>query len=1068
MRTFCEQGYNPVVHFLLCAPFLPHTAVVFTTRVSRMPIATRYANKEGEATMRTFTILLAAALSVLPSTLRAAVADTAPAGLVGGLVVQLGADDTDTPARLSQSGRYLVHVLDTNADAVSKAQAQLRAKGHYGLASVERLADPARLPYTENLVNVVLVRTFSPPPSELFRIVAPGGAVVVSPADESGGKRLEAAGFKLEAGEGPDVTARKPWPAGMDVWTHARHAADGNAVSGDTTVGPPERVRWVAGATREVEGVVCSGGRNFYGGVLARDSFNGLRLWHRDLGKAKHNIGAFQLPGLGRDRARPITAGDRVFAVEQGKLVSLDAVTGKAAQTFAGITNPRDLVHCDGKLIACDAKAVMAFSVETAKALWTCPAAGARSLAAHNDIVTFIQGGLEAVPKPEAVALDLATGNVKWRRGDLPWLKRVYRTVLSGDYLAFEESSLNDHDKGNALHMVLAETGVSAWSKAYPPGMNHNRQARAMFIGDDLWILHGGRVDTADPNKKRSIPLQTSALDPHTGETKRTYSAALAHCFPPVATANWMLSGVMDLTNLKTGSLVVNPITKANCSREYGWVPANGLVYTTPKHCTCWPILRGYVALAGEKSKSLRVEESKSERLEKGPAYGRIRNPKSEIQNSFDWPLYRHDPWRSGSTTAPGPKSLAVKWTTSLASSSPLPNGPILHDWRENEFVKGPVSAPTIAGGIVYVARPDAHEVVAVDAGSGAVRWRFTANGRVDLPPAIHRGLCLFGTHAGYVYALTADTGQLAWRFRVAPNDERIVAYGQIESPWPVAGAVLVVDDVAYFAAGRQPLADGGIFVYAVEPATGRQLWVHQLDTIPQKGFYENSALEFDPIDILHQEGDGITLSRWILSRDGKTANVDKWNAFARLDTGGGAVWVPRGCWTYGPRHQDRFRGEAPRRPLCAFRDHVVLSSFNGSTELFRRDFNLEGGEQFNSKWITGWEAAQKGSKGKNPFRTYRLAEKAKWRTDPFTPAAQRKARIPGVQMSNELYTMALAGDGRLFVGHKDGRLRVVSVADGSALAETKVPAPAWDSLAIADKRLYLATRTGELLCIGE
>jgi len=1012
--------------------------------------------------------ILAVTLAALHIASAAATAQ-APAGLAGGLVVQLGADDIETPARLGRSGRYLVHVLDTDAAAVAKAQAQFHAKGCYGLVSAERLADPGRLPYTENLVNLVIVASDPSAPDgsaaaskwqvareEIMRVLAPGGVAVY-----------------LDARLATSDSFSKPWPKGMDMWTHSRHGADGNAVSGDTIVGPPRRIRWVAAATKEVEGVVTAGGRNFYGGILARDSFNGLRLWHRDLGRAKHNIGAFQLPGLARGRARPVAAGDRVFAVEKGKLVALDATTGKVLRTFPGHTNLRDLVHCDATVIACDSQSVMAFNADAGSAAWTCPAMGARNLTVANGIVTFIQGGLEKGPQPEAVALDLATGNVKWRRGDLPWLKRVYRTVLSGEYLCFEESSLNDHDKGNAMHMVLAGTGVSAWSKAYPPGMNHNRQARAMFLGDDVWILHGGRVDTHDPEKKRGVALQTSALDPHTGETRRTYSAALAHCFPPVATPNWMFSGVMDLTNLKTGALIVNPITKANCSREYGWVPANGLVYATPKHCTCWPILRGYVALAPASAEAPAFAKATADkqgagRLEKGPAYGATQVSGLSPQPSEDWPLYRHDRWRSGSTTAPGPKSLAVKWTTSLAPSAPLPDGPILHDWRENEFVKGPVSAPTVAGGLVYVARPDAHEVVALDAATGKVRWRFTANGRVDLPPAIHRGLCLFGTHAGHVYALRADTGQLAWRFRAAPVDERIVAYGQVESPWPVAGAVLVMDDIAYFAAGRQPLADGGIFVYAMEPVTGQQLWMHQLDTIPQKGFYENSGLEFDPIDILHQEGDGITLSRWILTRDGKTAKVDKWNAFARLDTGGGAVWVPRGCWTYGPRHQDRFRGEAPRRPLCVFRDHVVLSSFNGSTELFRRDFDLEGGEQFNSKWITGWEAAQKGNKGKNPFRTYRLAEKTNWRSDPFTPAEQRKPRVPGAQMSNELYVMAMAGDGRLFVGHKDGRLKVVSGADGSTLAETKVPPPAWDSLAIANRQLYLVSQAGELLCIGE
>ena len=91
---------------------------------------------------------------------------------------------------------------------------------------------------------------------------------------------MKAAGFEASCSreERIGLIARKPWPKNMDSWTHSRHGASGNAVSLDTAVGPPERVRWVAAAMEEVEGLVSDEGRNFYGGVLARDSFNGLRL----------------------------------------------------------------------------------------------------------------------------------------------------------------------------------------------------------------------------------------------------------------------------------------------------------------------------------------------------------------------------------------------------------------------------------------------------------------------------------------------------------------------------------------------------------------------------------------------------------------------------------------------------------------------------------------------------------------------------------------------------------------------------------------------------------------------
>ena len=434
--------------------------------------------------------------------------------------------------------------------------------------------------------------------------------------------------------------------------------------------------------------------------------------------------------------------------------------------------------------------------------------------------------------------------------------------------------------------------------------------------------------------------------------------------------------------------------------------------------------------------------------------------------------MYRNDRWRSASSTAAGPSDLKPLWSVRLSSekqSDPGAVGPILHDWLENPIVKGPLTAPTIAGGMAYVARPDAHQLIAVDTRTGEVRWRFTANGRVDTPPAIHRGLCLFGSAAGWVYALRADTGEVVWRLRAAPNEQRIVAYGQVESPWPVPGAVLVMDDVAYFAAGRQPLADGGILVFAVDPLTGERHWVRRIDSVPQTNFYENSGLEFDPFDILHAEGEGLAMSRWVMSLDGQQLDVDKWNAFARLNTGGGEVWVPRDSWTYGARHQHRFRGEASRRPLIAFRDDNVYSSLNGSTQVFRRDFDLDQGEQFDSKWITGWAASRAAREDGKPYRTYRIAEGAEWVKDPFSEGGSKQDEpAAGTQLYNRIFALTLDGEGKLYVLHQDGRLRVISTANGQIVARRQVPEPAWDGLAIAENRLYLTTMTGELVCLGD
>ena len=1007
-------------------------------------------------------------------------------GIHGGLVVQLGAGETDVAVRLGRTGRYVVHLLDSDPGTVAKARAALKAAGIYGLVSAETLANPARLPYSENIVNAVLIHSPGKiPPAEIFRVLPPRAALLASAESGLDTAGLKATGFEaVEKKEGGALAARKPWPKNMDTWSHPRHAADGNAVSLDTAVGPPERVRWVAAAMSEVEGLITDGGRNFYGGVLARDSFNGLRLWHRDLRKGELNDPSFILPRLAYSRARPVASMKYLFAFVKGKIAALDAATGKVVREYPGSERSMELIQHRDVVLVSGAKGVRAFSTETGKQLWARQAGDARNLAAESRTVSYIAGRAKRGEPVEAFAVDLYSGRLKWNRTDFPWLSKVYRTVMHDGQVVYEVSSLSDHNLGNAIHLLSSETGKLTWEKNFSPGMNHKRQARAMFSGDDLWLLHGGRENTAAKKdgkvKETRVPVQVSAINPRTGEVLRTHSAGLAHCFPPVATPKYVFAGVLDLTNMETGKVESNPITKANCSREGGWVPANGLIYTTPKHCTCWPMLRGFVAMAPASTNPKNPVKQPIDKIEFPLVRGKaVADPDASDAAAGDWPTYRGDRWRSGSSASAGPAKLVTMWASKVADSSELPDGPILFDWRENPYVKGPISAPVISGGRVYIARPDSHEVIALSAAGGKEEWRYTARGRVDTPPTIHRGLVLFGCHSGYVYALRADSGELVWEFRAAPVDERIVAYGQVESPWPVPGSVLVRNETAYFVAGRQQLADGGVLIFAVDPLTGEKRWVHRLDQMPQKadptgknpykGFYENSGLEFDPVDIIHEEGDGIAMSRWILSNEGKLVSVDKWNAFAKLDTGGGAVWVPRGSWTYGARHQDRFKGEAPRRPLVVFRDGQVYGELNGSTDIFRRDFDAKALKKFDGKWITGWQAGKDARAGKKTaFRSYRVAKGARWTVDAFTPRGKKpKKVVVGTQLYNDIHALALAANGRLYAVHKDGRLKVLDTARGSVIASCKVPAPMWDGLAIAGGRIFLSTLSGEVLCLG-
>ena len=237
---------------------------------------------------------------------------------------------------------------------------------------------------------------------------------------------------------------------------------------------------------------------------------------------------------------------------------------------------------------------------------------------------------------------------------------------------------------------------------------------------------------------------------------------------------------------------------------KYGMTPSYGMLYVPPDQCFCQPGSKflGYAAVKAEQDNAPKPVPD-SQRLEKGPAYGTIENRKSSIENPNDWPTFRHDAVRSGTTRTRISSNVKIDWKITL---------------------KGKLTAPVAAGGKVFVAKPNAHTIYALDMTTGKELWHFIAGSRVDSPPTIYKGLVLFGSADGRVYCLRASDGRLVWRFLAAPTDQRIGSFGQIESTWPVHGSVLVTRDVVYFTAGRSTYLDGGIRIYGLEPATGKIL----------------------------------------------------------------------------------------------------------------------------------------------------------------------------------------------------------------------------------------------------
>lgn len=184
-----------------------------------------------------------------------------------------------------------------------------------------------------------------------------------------------------------------------------------------------------------------------------------------------------------------------------------------------------------------------------------------------------------------------------------------------------------------------------------------------------------------------------------------------------------------------------------------------------------------------------------------------------------DWPTWRGDAQRSGATAEALPAGLHLRWTRHLPPPRPAwPNEPRLHFDASHE--------PVVLGKTLFLASANDGTLAAYCTETGEQRWSFLANGPVRLAPVAWKDRVCFGSDDGWLYCLDAASGALRWKVRGAPDDRpqryhlgnaRLISY------WPVRGGPVLADGVLYFGAGVWPTL--GVFVVAVEAATGRVLW---------------------------------------------------------------------------------------------------------------------------------------------------------------------------------------------------------------------------------------------------
>ncbi|MHC4504119.1 MAG: outer membrane protein assembly factor BamB family protein, partial [Planctomycetota bacterium] len=730
-------------------------------------------------------------------------------GITGGLIVHVDCGRGGLTPKLRINESFIVHGVESDREDVEAARAAIHRRGLYGPVSVDHY-DGLRLPYSDNMVNLIVMGTgCRVPRAEVERVLVPGGVALVEGGD-------------------PHV---KPVPDDLDEWTHYLHGADGNAVSSDGRVAPPRHLRWDGGprwsrsheAEMSMTAMASSGGRLIYfiddgpigihetpatgrprlpdkASLVARDAYNGIILWKRPV--ANWGPTAFANDRIkrwgARDRMfasptvlprRLVVSGERIYATLgfRAPVSELDAATGRTLRTFRETRSTEEILLSDGKLFlhvrdAKGARSVVSLDLGKGKALWRSAADGI------SNVTLAVGGGRAFYHNGRAVvALGSSDGKELWRTATGGRKGGKGRTA--GD------SSLVVHDDvvvfatGGQARVLSAGDGRQLWE----------RKGRfATFRGKpDVFVAAG--LLWLGSNTSTGLDVRTGAVRKRLKTTDLFTPGHHTRCYRARATDSfllWSKRGV-EFMDLEGGNHRKHDWVRGTC--RYGVLPANGLLYTSPTPCFCFPGVKknGFNALSARDGA---VEDARrvAPAVERGGAFGRA--GRGEAPSPEDWPTYRHDNARSGSTGTDVPAKLREAWQVKL-TGSPTP--------------------PVVAGGRLYVSEKDTHTVRCLDAEGGRPVWQFIAGGSIDSPPTIQGGRVLFGCTDGRAYCLDSTDGSLAWSFRAAPFDKRIISHGRLRSAWPVCGSVIVEKGIVYFAAGISSYLDGGIYIYGLNAATG-------------------------------------------------------------------------------------------------------------------------------------------------------------------------------------------------------------------------------------------------------
>ena len=1008
-------------------------------------------------------------------------------GVRGGFVVHLGAGDGRLTADLHATDSYLVHGLALNATNLEAARKHVKSKDLYGKVTVD-LFNSEILPYNDNFVDLLVADTLGAVTmEEVTRVLAPLGVAYIN------GKKTI-----------------KPRPDNITDWTHFTNTSAQNMVADDDEIGPPNHLQWKAKpdwvrsheqAGRTMRGMISSEKRTFTlidTGLIgvgpahklpviwelnARSAFSGALLWRKKLNTE------LTTPDGSAQKSRVFVANnqDDVF-VPMGKdsvLFCLDAATGEVKKEY-NVKFVNEVSYSDGRLlVSCRSSSkkdsqtgeIVMLDAKNGEILWSkkVPAILAFSLTWLDDKVIYHDFS-------NVVMLNGKDGSEKWR---YEHKSKAFRQLKTTFVLTDRAVLMYVHKKNGPILSISTEDGSLLWSKTRGQGKSCSTNSDIFVMKDDT--VYFGLCEVGYDVVTGEVKNEIKNSDSTNGHHARCYRSRATNkyfLFPYRGVEFSDLSGKGEHRKIDW--------VRSNCN--HGFLTANGMLHSTPDPCACYPgvLLKGFNAMR-EKVNFPKAKEDI--RFVKGKAYAKFSSKTAtQITNDNDWPNYRNDVSLSGNLNADIPTTLEQKWESNL---------------------KGDLTPASYANGKLYICDKKNNTLYCLNGSDGKILWEYIAGGTIDLPPTIYNGTALFGSGDGWVHSLDANSGELSWKFRAAPEARLILNDNKLSSPWPVHGALTVLDDVAYFAAGHSTYLDGGIYIYGLNPLTGEKRY-ETLCGNPYEGKTRvNKGNEaFDMLgslnDVLTTDGEYLYMLQMMFDKELNEVEAKEITEFGDRKMGKHLIATNgflddsnynRIAWVFSKRWPGFYSlNQAPKAgQILSFDDKQTygvkfFTTRNGNSPLIElgekgyllfadhndSDMGLVDGKNPEAWKSVKWLPAVT-FKGKRPDRQDRYNtptvnnDKGTGFTRNKMPVWMKwvKVRVRGmVSTKNALFIMGIpdvveANDPyAAFDGKLGSVIQAVSKTDGELINEIKTESQVvFDGMMAADGKLIVVLKNGKVLC---